>query len=185
MTKTGMRNGAIRRRRCSYSAGSPRSTRSPVITAISGSGSSRLIASTARDKKPAVSTGPNPAGVRGAFPGSTMCGSDSWATIIGIPLRSAPRSIARLTRQHKDALLGQEIGEAAARIERERAAMPVERDAALDLCAELVAQHDKIADRAEVNVGGVVPRVVQQFRHRHAAAPQQAAADTPEAEIRE
>src|ERR1041385_4928398 len=174
MTKTGMLNGAIRRRRCSYSAGSPRSTRSPVITAMSGSGSSRLIASPARDKNPAVSTGPNPAGVRGDFPGSTMCGSDSWATIIGIPLRSAPRSIARLTRQHKDALLGQEIGEAAARIERERAAMPVERDAALDLCAELVAHHDKIGYRAEMVVGRFVPGVVQQSRPGHAPPPQQA-----------
>ena len=54
-------------------------------------------------------------------------------------------------------------------LERERAAVPVEGQAAFDTGADLVAQRHEIADRAEVDVGRVVPRVVQQLRHRHAA----------------
>src|SRR5438270_11656645 len=97
-------------------------------------------------------------------------------------IRSSPRSVLyrrRLARQHEHALLGEQIGEAAARVEGKRAAVPIERHAALDLGADLVAQPDKVADRAEVDVWRVVPGIVQQLRNRHPAAPQQAEADAP------
>ena len=86
------------------------------------------------------------------------------------PCRAAPdqlRALSRLPRQHEHALLGQQVGEAAARVERERPAVPVEGQAALDPGADLVAQRHKVADRAEMDVGRVVPMVVQQLRFRH------------------
>ena len=49
--------------------------------------------------------------------------------------------------------------------------MPVERDAALDARADLVAQHDEVADRTEMNVRRLVPGLVQQIGYRHAAVP--------------
>src|SRR5258707_7181610 len=162
MTKPGMRGGVMSRRKWSYSSDSPRTTRSPVITTISGSGSSRWIAATARARKAAVSTGPNPAGVRGDLPGATMWRSDNWAMIIRSPPRSIPRR-RRLARQHEHALFGEQVGEAAARVKRERAAVPVQGHAAFDLGADLVAQPDKVADRAEMDVWGVVPGIVQQL----------------------
>src|SRR5215471_2797626 len=66
--------------------------------------------------------------------------------------------------KNEDALLAQEIGEFAVRPERVRPAKPVEGDAALDPNAELIAQRHKIADRAEMDVRGLIPRKRQQRR---------------------
>ncbi len=71
------------------------------------------------------------------------------------------------------------------RIERVGPAAPVEDHAALDLDPELVAQRGKIADRAQMDVRGLVPRVRQEVRHRHPAAQQEVQANPPKAEIRE
>src|SRR4051812_49902351 len=87
--------------------------------------------------------------------------------------------------EHEDALLGEQVREAAAGAERERIAVTVERHAALDARADLLDQHDKVADRAEMDVRRLVPGVVQQLRDRHAAAKQETQTDAPEAEIRE
>src|SRR5229473_116860 len=62
--------------------------------------------------------------------------------------------------------------------------MPVEGQAALDTGADLVAQHDKVADRAEMDVRRVVPGIVEDFGDRHPPAKEQAEANPPEAEIR-
>src|SRR5216683_742232 len=86
--------------------------------------------------------------------------------------------------QHEDALFGQQIGEAAARVEGEGATVPVEGHAALDPGADPVAQRDKVADRAEMDVRRVVPGIEEQLGNRHPPANEQAEANPPEAEIR-
>src|SRR2546430_16350518 len=63
--------------------------------------------------------------------------------------------------------------------------MAVEGQAALDPGADLVAQHDKVADRAEVDVWRVVPGIVEQLGHRHPPANQKAETNPPKREIRE
>src|SRR5436305_6741205 len=98
-----------------------------------------LRAATARARNSAVSNSRDTrsasalpcTGPRNSSPAATICGSEIWAISIG-PLALA-RGLALGTRQHKDGLLGQQIGEAAARVERERAAVPVEGQAALDM----------------------------------------------------
>src|SRR5260370_2968509 len=84
----------------------------------------------------------------------------------------------------EDALLGEQIGQAAARIERIGLPLAVKRDAAVDADADVVAQRDKVADRAEMNVGGLVPGVGKTMRDRHPAGQQKPEADAPEPEIR-
>src|SRR4051812_16542977 len=157
---------------------------------MAGLGTSALRAATACTRYAAVSnsweirsaSGALPCtGPRNNFPAATICGSEIWAISIG-PLALA-RGLALDTRQHEDGLLGQQIGEAAAWVKRERAAVPVEGQAAFDMDADRVAQRDKIPDRAEMDIRRVVPGIVQQLRDRHAAAPQQAEADAPEPEI--
>src|SRR5947209_210409 len=93
---------------------------------------------------------------------------------LGIPCDSTAAKPALIPppRQHEHTLLGQEVGEAAAGVEGEGAAVAVQGQAALDRGAELVAQRDKVADRAEMDVGRVVPGMVEQLGHRHPAAPQ-------------
>src|SRR5690349_25172162 len=59
----------------------------------------------------------------------------------------------------EDALFGEQIGQAATRIERIGLSVAVQGDAAVDADADLIAQRDKVADRAEMNVGGLVPGV--------------------------
>ena len=67
-------------------------------------------------------------------------------------------------------MLGEEIGQSAARIERVGLSVTIESDAALDPDADLVAQSDKVADRAEMYVGRLIPRVSKAMLNRHSAA---------------
>src|SRR6185369_12870466 len=85
--------------------------------------------------------------------------------------------------QNKDALLGQQIGEVAARIEGKRAAMPVEGLATLDAGSDLVAQRNKVVDRAQMDVRRVVPVVVEQLGNRHPTAEEQSKTNPPEPKI--
>src|SRR5579862_7984016 len=182
MRKTGIRNGASNPCRFSYSALSPWSQRSPVTTATSGRGSSAFSTATALARCAAVSIsidtrslpGGGPVtGARKIAPCARMCGSESCATsMLRVPLG-----------QHENPLLGEEIGKRPTRIERERTAIAVERDAFLDAHADLVTQRDEITDRAEMDVGRIVPLMIEQPRYRHAAAQRQAGANPPEAEI--
>src|SRR5580693_880763 len=85
----------------------------------------------------------------------------------------------------EDALLGEQIGQAAAGIERIRLTVAVQRHAAVDANADLVAQRNKVADRAEMNVGGLIPGVREAMRNRHPAGQQEPESDAPKPEIRE
>src|ERR1700719_2404802 len=169
-----MRSGARRVRKWAISSGAPVSTRSPVRTMASGEGSSRLRAATARSRADAVSTIP----IR-SVPGGVMWVSVMWAINIEISglQTGAPA-------KDEDALLGEQVGQAAAGIERIRLTVAVQRDAAVDADPDLVAQRDKVADRAEMNVGGLVPGVGETMRERHPAGQQKSEADAPEPEIR-
>src|SRR5260370_25563616 len=84
----------------------------------------------------------------------------------------------------EDALLGEQIGQAAAGIERIGLPVAVQGDAAVDADADLVAQRDKVPDCAEMNVGGLVPGVGETMRDRHLAGQQKPQPDAPEPEIR-
>src|SRR5438270_13925407 len=149
IVNSGMRKGARRARRWAYSSGAPVSTRSPVRTMASGEGSSRLSAATARSRADAVSTIP----IR-SVPGDVMWVSVMWA--INIEISGLPTGAPT---KDENALLGEQIGQAAAGIERIGLPVAVQRDAAVDADANLVAERDKVADRAEMNVGGLVPRM--------------------------
>src|SRR5260370_9812238 len=124
-----MRGGARRVRKRAYSSGAPPSTRSQVRTMASGEGSSRLRAATARSRADAVSTIP----IR-SVPGAVMWVSVMWAISIGISgLRTGAPA------KDEDALLGEQVGQAAARIERIGLPVAVQRDAAVDTDAHLFA----------------------------------------------
>src|ERR1700730_4921842 len=88
-------------------------------------------------------------------------------------------------RQDKDALLGEQICQAPVRIEGIWLAVTVKSEAALNPHADLVAHRHEVADRAEMDVGRVVPRMRQEMRHRHPATKQKVQPDPPKAEIRE
>src|SRR4051794_39154682 len=120
---------------------------------MSGRGSSALTAATARPRCAAVSisrethlpSAVTPTGARNSRPGAMICGSESWAMIKG---RCSPSALMisrtrSLAAEHEHALLGEKIGEAAARIERQGLPMAIERHAALDTGADLLDQHDK------------------------------------------
>src|SRR6516162_1213815 len=66
-------------------------------------------------------------------------------------------------REHEYALLGEQICQAPAGIEGIGPTVAVESDAALDANANLVAHRDKIADRAEMNIGRFVPRMREEM----------------------
>jgi len=59
--------------------------------------------------------------------------------------------------QDENALLGEQVGKTPARIERIGLPVAVQGDTAVDANTDLVAQRDKVADRAEMDVRGFVP----------------------------
>src|ERR1700751_6072884 len=63
--------------------------------------------------------------------------------------------------------------------------MAIERDAAFDTHSELIAQRYEIADRAEMNVRGLVPGIGEALGDRHQAGEQKTEADPPKAEVGE
>src|SRR5262249_30443186 len=65
--------------------------------------------------------------------------------------RRDPMASASALRQHKDALLGEQICQAPVRIEGIRPAVAVQGEAALDTHADLVAHRNEVADRAEMD----------------------------------
>ncbi len=60
-------------------------------------------------------------------------------------------------------MLAEQVGEEADRMEGARPTLVVDLDAALDGDAHLLAQQHEVADRAQVDVGRVVPLVGQCF----------------------
>src|SRR6266478_6507967 len=86
--------------------------------------------------------------------------------------------------QQKHALLAKHVPEPPGQIDPQRAAVEIERDRALHLDVDLVAQLHEILDGAEMNVRRVVPGRRQIFGARHMAADQQLQPHLPEAEIR-
>src|SRR5438132_5185444 len=89
------------------------------------------------------------------------------------PLAPVSIEISRLrtgaSAKDEDALFGEQVGQAAAGIERIGLPLAVQGDAAVDADAYLVAQRDKVADRAEMNIGGLVPGIGEAMRDRHPA----------------
>ena len=73
------------------------------------------------------------------------------------------RLFVPVLREHEYALLGEQICQAPAGIEGIGPTVAVEGDAALDANANLVAHRDKIADRAEMNIGRFVPRMREEM----------------------
>ena len=103
-----------------------------------------------------------------------------WAISIGIGgLCRRPGAAAK----NEDALFRQQVGQAAAGVERIGLAKPVEGNTTFDPHADLVAERDKIADRAEMNVRGLVPRVGEAMSERYPPRQQKAEPDSPEAKI--
>ncbi len=95
--------------------------------------------------------------------------------------RAIPR---RGTRQKKHGLQGDEVVQEGRHLRAERMAVGRERERALHLRADHVAQLPKVLDRAEVNVRRFVPRLGQIPCHRHAAVGEDLPADAPMPEIR-
>src|ERR1700757_2476564 len=72
--------------------------------------------------------------------------------------------------QQKHALLAEHVPEPPGRVEPQRAAIEIERDRALHLDVDLVAELHEILDGAEMDVRRVVPCRRQVFRARHVTA---------------
>src|SRR5215469_7732437 len=87
--------------------------------------------------------------------------------------------------QQKYALLAEHVPDPPRQVQRHRAAEIVERDRALHLDVDRLAELHEILDGAEMDVRRVVPGRRQILRARHVAADQKLQAHFPEAEIRE
>src|SRR5262249_23102039 len=98
---------------------------------------------------------------------------------------TSPSLSRRASAQHEEALLGEQVGEAAAGVEGEGAAGAVQCHALLDDDAERGRERHEIPHRAEVDVRRVVPAVVEEMRHGHAPHEQDVQPNFPVAEIRE
>src|SRR5438270_13117417 len=92
--------------------------------------------------RPALTRGP-PSPARGEG------GPASWA---------GPRALAL---QHEHRLRAEQVPQPPRRADAHGLAVAGERDAALDAGADLVKQTDEVADRAEMDVRRLVPRVSQ------------------------
>src|SRR5882724_3548457 len=86
--------------------------------------------------------------------------------------------------QQKHALLAEHVPEPPWRVEPQRPAVKIERDRALHLDVDLVAELHEILDGAEMDVRRVVPGRRQIFGARHVPADEQLQPHFPEAEIR-
>src|SRR6185369_11189851 len=96
--------------------------------------------------------------------------------------RSTPRLAAA---EQKHALLAEHVPEPPGHAEPQGPAVEIERDRALHLDVDLVAELHEILDGAEVNVRRVVPGGGEVFGAWHVPAHQQLQPHLPEAEIRE
>src|ERR1700732_1188676 len=121
-----------------------------------------------------------------------ICGKRRWraapgiySRCCGVRMRDRGTGSASFLREDEDALLGEQICQAPVRSEGIGLAVTVEGEAALDADVDLVAHRNEVADRAEMNIGGFVPRMREERRHRHPATNQQVQPDPPKAEIRE
>src|SRR3981189_3901528 len=85
--------------------------------------------------------------------------------------------------QQKHALLAEHVPEPPGRVEPQRTAVEIERDWALHLDVDLVAELHEILDGAKMYVRRVVPGRRQIFGARHVAADQQLQPHLPETEI--
>src|SRR5258708_20692067 len=112
------------------------------------------------------------------------CTSEVWS--FG-PCPNDGSRLLRLLRtaQQKHALLAEHVPEPPGRVEPQRTAVKIERDRALHLDIDLVAELNEILDSAEMDIGRVVPGRRQVFGARHMPADQKLQAHFPEAEIRE
>src|SRR5260221_11742593 len=111
------------------------------------------------------------------------CTSEVWS--FG-PSRNDGSCLLRLLRpaQQEHALLAEHVPEPPGRVEPQRTAIEIERDRALHLDVDLVAQLHEILDGAKMDVRRVVPGGRQILRARHVTADQKLQAHPPEAEIR-
>src|SRR6267142_3484216 len=87
--------------------------------------------------------------------------------------------------QQKHALLAEHVPEPPRQVDPQRATVEIERDRALHLDVDLVAELHEILDSAEMDVRRVVPGRRQIFGARHVAADEQLQPHLPEAKIRE
>ena len=87
--------------------------------------------------------------------------------------------------EQKDRLRAEEIHDRQRRGDSKRRAGKIEGHAALDDGAHLFRKIDEILDRAKVNIGRLVPAVMQIRRSRHAAVQQELHAHAPMSEVRE
>src|SRR6195256_6449178 len=96
-------------------------------------------------------------------------------------------SLPRLLRaaQQKHALLAEHVPEPPGQVDPQRAAVEIERNRALHLDVDLVAQLHEILDGAEMNVRRVVPSRRQIIGARHMSAAQKLQPHPPEAKVGE
>src|ERR1700690_1205339 len=101
-----------------------------------------------------------------------MSGAPQWTVGVRVePNRRKCQSQRRsaLAAQPEHRLLAEQIPRPPWQIDLQRVAGIVEREASFDARADFVRQNDEIANRAKMNVRGVVPGVAEIFGHRHAA----------------
>src|ERR1700753_2226895 len=111
------------------------------------------------------------------------------AVLLVVLLISAPMGKFGLSSlpsagEQEHALLAEHVPEPPGCTEPQRAAVEIERDRALHLDVDLVAELHEILAGAEMDVRRVVPGRRQIFRARHVATDQKLQPHPPESEIR-
>src|SRR6185436_5489676 len=105
------------------------------------------------------------------------------STEVSSVARREQRYFASIAPEQHDALLPEPVGESH-RIQSLRSAAGIQHQRPLDGDPELGGHVFEIQDRAEMDVGSVIPMRRQHLRGRHAPIEKQAPADTPVTEIR-